>query len=342
MQADGYRTGFVGKYLNGYATLSPCVPPGWDEWHAFVQVKFYDYDFNDNGVITHYGTTTPEYSQTILNQRALQFIDDAVDDNRHFFLYFAPKAPHGPATPRPDHEGLFQTLTDFRPPNYGVVPVNGPTWTQSLNWTTNEMNSTDQFRIDQLESLQAVDEAVRDIMDKLVARGIDDDTLVVFSSDNGFSWGSHMWRPKTCPYEECMHVPMIMRYPPSGTTARVDDSFVLNIDFAATFVDLAGAPVPPGYALNGASVVPLLYGSPTTWRSDFLNEHWGGQIPDNVLVRTPDYKFVEYYTLNPVETELYDLRPGFDPYELDNVTNNAGYAGIKATLKARLDDLRDD
>jgi len=91
LQSAGYRTALVGKYLNGYATGSPCVPPGWDEWHVFVQVKFYDYDFNDNGVVTRYGTAPADYSQNILTQRALQFIDDSA--GRPFFLYFAPKAP---------------------------------------------------------------------------------------------------------------------------------------------------------------------------------------------------------------------------------------------------------
>jgi arylsulfatase A-like enzyme len=335
----GYRTGFVGKYLNGYATGAPCVPPGWDEWHVFVQVKFYDYDFDDNGVITHYGTDPADYSQNILTQRALQFIDESVADGHPYFLYFAPKAPHGPATARPDHLGLFAGIAAWRPPNYAEPDVSDkPAWVQALTWGTTKTNNTDAFRIKQLESLQAVDEAVRDIMQRLRDLGQDDETLVVFTGDNGYAWGSHRWQPKQCPYQECMRVPMIMR-PPGGTTARVDTRPVLNIDFAPTFVEYAGATVPPTHTVNGMSVVPLLENTPVTWRADFLNEHWGGQIPDNAQVQSSQYKYTEYYAEPPpIETELYDL--GIDPYELNNVTNNAAYAGVKSSLKTRLDALR--
>lgn len=110
---------------------------------------------------------------------------------------------------------------------------------------------------------------------------------------------------------------------------------VLNIDFAPTFAGLAGAPIPPTHTVNGMSVVPLLSGEPTTWRADILNEHWGGQIPDNALVRDARYKYVEYET---GESELYDL--AVDPHELDNRTNDAGYAAVKAALAARLAELR--
>lgn len=336
LQAAGYRTSLIGKYLNGYATGAPCVPPGWDDWHAFVQVKYYDYDFDDNGVITHFGTTPADYEQTVLLQRALQFIDDSA--GRPFFLYFAPKAPHGPATPRPDHIGLFAGIAPWRPPNYAIAATNGPAWDQAITWRPQDQTSTDTFRQKQLESLQAVDEAVRDIMHKLRDLGEDDNTLVIYTSDNGYSWGSHKWKPKQCPYQECMRVPMVMR-PPGGTIPRVDTRAVLNIDFAPTFVEYAGATIPPTHLVNGMSVVPLLDQTPVTWRTDFLNEHWGGKIPDDAQVQNDQYKYTEYYAEPPpIETELYDLQA--DPYELNNRTDDASLAGVKGTLKSRLDTLR--
>src|SRR5262249_129442 len=70
----GYRTGFIGKYLNGYASLSPCIPPGYDEWHVQVQVKYYEYDLNDNGVITHFDSNEADYSGDVMTQRAVDFI----------------------------------------------------------------------------------------------------------------------------------------------------------------------------------------------------------------------------------------------------------------------------
>jgi arylsulfatase A-like enzyme len=362
LQAAGYKTGFVGKYLNGYLSLAPCIPPGWDDWHAFHQVKFYDYDFNDNGVVTHFDSAAADYSQEILTQRAVDFITQS-GPGAPFFLYFAPKAPHGPATPAPVDIGLFMGLAPFRPPNYAELDVTDkPAWVQALTWTSQNQSSTDQFRIDQLESLQAVDRGVGAVMQALRDIGEDDNTLVVFTSDNAFSWGSHRWRPKTCPYEECMHVPMVMRYPPLGTTPRTDDRFVLNVDFAPTFVELGEATVPPTHELNGQSVVPLLAGTPVTWRRDMLNEHWNGNIPDNALVKQgrcsvttgttcqtaadcpggetcKQWKYVEYET---AETELYDLST--DPYELTNVTtsSNPAVQAVKAALAARLGVLRTD
>jgi arylsulfatase A-like enzyme len=360
LQAAGYKTGFIGKYLNGYASLAPCIPPGWDEWHVFHQVKFYDYDFNDNGVITHYGNTEADYSQTILTQRAVDFITQ-YGPGAPFFLHFSTKAPHGPATPAPGDIGLFMGLAPFRPPNYAEADVlDKPAWVQALDWTANEQASTDQFRIDQLESLQAVDRGVGEIMQALRDIGEDDNTLVIFTGDNAFSWGSHRWKPKTCPYEECMHVPMIVRYPPLGTTPRTDNRYILNVDFAPTFVELGEATVPPSHELNGMSLVPLLAGGPATWRSDMLNEHWNGNIPDNALVKQgrcstttgtvcqaaadcpggescKQWKYVEYET---AETELYDLST--DPHELTNVTTSADpmVQAVKAALAARLTVLR--
>jgi arylsulfatase A-like enzyme len=135
-----------------------------------------------------------------------------------------------------------------------------------------------------------------------------------------------------------MRVPMIMR-PPGGTAPRTDTRVVLNIDFAPTFAEYAVATIPPTHLVNGMSVVPLLAQTPVTWRSDFLNEHWGGQIPDDAQVQNDHYKYTEYYAEPPpIETELYDLQA--DPYELNNRTNDSSLAGVKASLKSRLDTLR--
>src|SRR5438046_4253631 len=368
LKAQNYQTGFVGKYLNGYASLSPCIPPGYDDWHVQVQVKYYEYDLNDNGVITHFDSQEADYSGDVMTQRAVDFIHGN-PPSKPFFLHLSQKAPHGPATPAMRHIGLFDGIAPFRPPNYAAVPTNGPAWVQALTWDTRGCDTcpankkcdaceTDKFRQMQLESLQAVDEGVGAIMQALRDIGEDDNTLVVYLGDNGFSWGSHRWKPKQCPYEECMHVPMIMRYPPLVTAPRIDDRFVLNIDLAPTFVELAGAVVPPTHTINGASVVPLLAGGPAPWRDDMRNEHWNGQIPTNGLVKqgrcsattsticttSADcsggqacymWKYIEYVT---GESELYNNTT--DPYELTSETNNAADAAVKAALVTRLHELQ--
>jgi arylsulfatase A-like enzyme len=162
--------------------------------------------------------------------------------------------------------------------------------------------------------------------------------LVIYTSDNGYSWGAHRWKPKQCPYEECIRVPMIMRYPDLQVGApRSDDQFVLNVDFAATIADLAG--LSPPEIVNGMSVAPLLSNSAASWRTDFLNEHWNGKIPTNALVKGEfngaTWKYIEYVT---GETELYDLDA--DPFELTNVTNVPANAALKATMAGRLHQLQ--
>jgi N-acetylglucosamine-6-sulfatase len=360
LQNAGYRTGFVGKYLNGYNRLAPCIPPGWEEWHAQVKVNYYDYDLDDDGVVTHFGRKQEDYSGDVMNQRALEFIK--AYDGRPFFLSLDQKAPHAPAIPAARHIGLFDGIVPFRPPNYAEADVSDkPAWVQALTWDSRGCDTcppghkcdaceTDKFRQLQMESLQAVDEGVRDIVAALAAIGQLDNTLIVYTSDNGYSWGSHRWKVKQCPYQECIRVPMIMRFDRLVGAPRTDDHVVLNIDLAPTLVDLAGATVPPGYVVNGHSVVPLLRGGPVDWPRAMLNEHWNGKLPTNALVRqgrcsvTTDtacksdahcpageaciiWKYVEYIT---TETELYDLN--VDPFELQNVAADPANDAVKAKL----------
>ena len=212
---------------------------------------------------------------------------------------------------------------------------------QSITWTQQDQSGTDAFRQRQLECLQSVDEAVDAVVQALKARGVLASTIIMYSADNGYSWGSHRWKPKQCEYEECMRDPLIVRYAPLVPRARKDSRITLNIDFAQTFAELAGATPDPG--VEGRSLVPLLDGSATSWRTDMLNEHWNGKIPTFAQVRglftkpggTPHiWKYVE---LVSGEKELYNLDR--DPFELSNVARNSSNAALVATMAARLREL---
>jgi arylsulfatase A-like enzyme len=351
LQGAGYRTGLVGKYLNGYDQLSPYIPPGWDDWQVFVDPRYYDYDLNENGVLTHYASAPADYATDVLAAKATGFIATSVSQGRPFFLFFSPIAAHGPFTPAPRHEGLFNGLPAWRPPSYNEADVSDkPPWVKALpKLTAAQRARVDQLRIDQLETLQAVDEAVGAIMQALRDNGVDGNTLVVFSADNGYAWGEHRWVGKACPYDECMRVPMIARYPALVATPRQDPRFVLNVDFFPTVLELAGLPTPAG--TNGASLVPLLADNAPAWRTDLLNEHWKGEltgqaplsdggesIPRNSLVRDAQYKYVEYPSNSGQGTELYEFET--DQSELKNRTNDPLLAQTKARLAARLRVLR--
>ena len=372
LAAAGYRTGLYGKYLNGYGTLwnppaLPYVPPGWDEWHAFEGTDYYDYNLAEfgagipvpqlnsyaSGCTNYAGCPADEvgedpcpspqnYSTDVLLAKALDFIDQSA--GQPFFLYFAPFAPHGPACPAPRHLTLFQNVPPWRPPNYDEAGDDSdkPDWVQDFcPMPLNKKNNIDALREYMLGSLQAVDEAIGAIMQKLRDVGQDDNTLLLFTADNGFSWGSHCHRPKSCAYEECTRVPLVVRYPALAPLPRVETRFGLNIDFALTFTELAGTvpSVPP----DGRSLVRVLADTETLWREDFLIEHWDNDddeetgIPTLAAVRNQQFKYVEYST---DETELYDL--AVDPGELQNQTTNPAYAAVQADLAARLREFRPD
>jgi N-acetylglucosamine-6-sulfatase len=117
LKAAGYRTGIYGKYINSYAPYAPYQAPGWDEWHVFVNPAYFNYTLVENGVENSFGSADTDYSTDVLRDKAVQFIHDSAG-GPPFFLYFAPKAPHAPATPAPRHAGSFSAIPPWRPPNY--------------------------------------------------------------------------------------------------------------------------------------------------------------------------------------------------------------------------------
>jgi arylsulfatase A-like enzyme len=339
LQSAGYRTGLIGKYLNGYAQLwdngePPYVPPGWTEWRGMKNVAFFDYvivepDGMGGYVENSYGSAEADYSTDVLREKAKTFISDSVAAGEPFFLYLSFKAPHLPQTPAPRHDGMFEGVMDWRPPSYNVVEADKPTWMQML--PPQDSDDLDQVRIDQLEMVQAVDEAIGGnpaygivgIMEHLRNLGIADDTMVVYFSDNGWLWGEHSLRAKNQPYEESIRSPMMVRYPKLVPLPRVETRFALNIDLAPTFAELAGVGVPILH--DGVSLVGVLDGTQPagTWRTDFLAEAWPGSHPW-ALVREEQWKYTEI-ALDPgnpattFDVELYDVIN--DPYEQDNVAD---------------------
>jgi arylsulfatase A-like enzyme len=345
LHGGGYRTGLFGKYLNGYVGQSPradytgplpYVPPGWDEWHVFTSLEFFNYSLTENRTVRSYGSAEADYSTDVLAAKAVDFI--RTSGEAPFFMVFAPYAPHDPATPAPRHAGRYSGVPPWRPANYDEADVSDKgIWLRELTppLSPEKVAFLDGLYPKMLESLLAVDEAIGAIMDALRAAGRDEDTLVVFTSDNGLSLGSHRWGGKICPYEECLHIPLVVRYPRLVESARIDDREVANIDFAATFSEFAG--VAPGRPVDGVSLAPLLDGSASTWRSDILAEQWS-YIPTAFrAVRDGRWAYIEYSIVPPLigqEAELYDLEA--DPYELTSLDGLPAYHDIQKALADRV------
>jgi arylsulfatase A-like enzyme len=192
-----------------------------------------------------------------------------------------------------------------------------------------------RYMKDYLATIRSVDDNVGRVLDYLEEIGLSENTLVVYTSDQGFYLGEHGWFDKRFMYEESFRTPLLMQWPgkiPEGITS---DKLVSNLDFAQTFLDLADIPAP--YRMQGRSLVPLMMGNtPEDWR-DYLYYHYY-EFPAVHSVRKHEgvtserYKLMHFYELN--EWELYDLEA--DPTEMNNIYNDSSYDSIKTAMTDRL------
>jgi N-acetylglucosamine-6-sulfatase len=320
LRDDGYTTALMGKYLNGYKGTR--VPPGWDNWTAFNvphsgKGHYYNYDLNINGKLKSFGKRRKDYSTDVLTRRADSFIHNT---NGPLFLYWAPSAPHKPAVPAHRYAHALSHLPKWRPKSYNERGISDkPKWAQFDRLSKRERQAIDETRLDQYRTLLSVDDSVGNIVNALKDTGRLDNTLIIFTSDNGFLWGEHRLDGKQTPWEESIRVPFIFRYDPiTQNTASTDPNLVLNIDLAPTIADLANVNTP---SVDGQSILDLLSGD--TWRTQFLIEHMEGRYspaPTYCALRTQTEMYSVYKT---GDRELYDLTK--DPLELHNLANDPDY-----------------
>jgi N-acetylglucosamine-6-sulfatase len=311
LRREGYRTGFFGKYMNGYWHQGPpyttawYIPPGWSTWLAFArEAHYFDYGLVDEaGVVSSYGNEPGDYSTDVLRARALAFMRAALAENAPFFAMFAPFAPHD--EPRdgflpqaaPRHNGLYHDLVFVRPPNYMEPDVaDKPRYLQALPIASEQT----QLRADirhrgHLAALAAVDEVVAAMLALLDEFDQRPDTLIV-------------------------SYPRRLRG--GGVVSRV----VCNVDIAPTLAEIASVPSP---RVDGRSLWPLLRRARVHWPERVPIELWQ---PDGATamrgVRTRRWKYVEYPASG--ERELYDIAA--DPYELVSRGSHVAYAALARRL----------
>jgi N-acetylglucosamine-6-sulfatase len=349
LERAGYRTMHVGKFLNRYGLDRPAteVPPGWEEWHASVDPLTYEYYgtmLNENGTLRTYGSA---YSTDLYARRAVELIRRAAAGERPFFLsvgFLAPHAggprelddPAGVTTPvaAPRHRGRFAA----EPLPRGVRAAfdeadmsDKPAYLRARPPISADLAAAIEENYRQrLESLLAVDEAVIEVVEALRAVGELEDTIVIFTSDNGFFHGEHrMASEKMLAYEPSIRVPLILRGPgvPVGAERR---QLVTNADLAPTIMELAEASATKPQ--DGRSLLPLLADPDLEWGRDLLIEGADGfTVVAFQALRTPRYLYVRYVT---GERELYDLR--HDPHQLQSLHDDPAYDGVRARLARRL------
>src|SRR5215208_5254358 len=334
-EEGGYQTAFFGKYLNGYPgdEESTYIPPGWDEWYGkngHREHQPYRYKINENGQIVSYDNNTEDYYSDVLSSQVTDFVGRTAEDSRPFFMFVAPTAPHGPATPAERHKGAFASEEAPRPPSFNEEDVSDkPTYVSSLDRISEEEASAiDDYYRERLESMLAVDEMVASLFQELEAAGKLENTYIFFTSDNGWEQGEHrLQKGKARPYEESVRVPLFVRGPGVAPDSTIE-KLTLNTDFAPTFADLASTEFPA----DGRSLAPLLRGEDLPWRSAVLLEKLGKGAYEGV--RTETHKYVEY---DNGKKELYDLET--DPYELESLHESTN-PSLLEDLKAKLDALK--
>jgi arylsulfatase A-like enzyme len=347
----GYFTAHIGKYLNQYGTRDTReVPPGWSDWLTSVDpttYRYYGYTLNENGTL-HTDCATPQpscYQVDVYRDLANQVIRSRAGKGP-FFLWWTPIANHSGAprepgdpvglatpVPAPRYRDRFSGTPLPQPPSFNEAdvsdkpqvvrrrPLLGPRRIAAIqeNWQQRR------------ETLLAVDDAVASIVETLRSTGQLDNTLLMFTSDNGFFHGEHrIANGKVLWYEPSIHLPLLLRWTANRSLPRGvhRSQLVANIDDAPTILDAAN--VRPGRTQDGVSLLPLWRDKGKEIGRDILidNSPGAGHFDG---IRTAHYKYAEYAN---GDRELYNLRK--DPHELQSEHANPAYEALKDSLAARL------
>ena len=350
LRQAGYRTGFIGKF-------------GVDHDEAPVAAKADEFDYwrglprQAGALFIDPKDPTKTHATARFGDQALEFLDGC-DANIPFCLSISFNAPHArdkkPREFQPDlrDEALYADVTIPLPPAateafYRRLPdfvqrsEGRDRW--KARFATPEMAQAtlrDYYRL-----VTGIDREVERIVARLTKKGVTENTIVIFTSDNGFFLGDRGLADKWLMYEESIRLPLIIYDPrlPAARCGTTVDAMTLNIDLAPTMLAMAGVPVPP--TMQGRDLAPLLAGRrPESWRTDFFYEHHFGppqyQIPPSEGVRTERWSYIRWIAANPVTEELYDLSS--DPLETRNLAPNPEFAAELARLRARWAFLRQD
>jgi arylsulfatase A-like enzyme len=346
LQAAGYHPGMIGKWHLG------SDPTGFDYWNILPGQGVY----HDPVFITKAGRQKhPGYCTDLITDFSLAFLKDRPKD-RPFFLMCHHKAPHRPWQPDEKYRKQFANVQipepetfnddyatradaareatmridrDLTPNDLKEKPPSGLSEVELKKW------KYQRYMRDYLACIASVDDGVGRLLDYLDANGLAQNTIVVYTSDQGFFLGDHNWYDKRFMYEESLKMPFLVRWPARVKPGTVNDGMILNVDFAPTFLAAAGLPVPAD--MQGRSFLPLLRGErPADWRTSMYYRYYhypqDHRVQPHYGVRTERYKLIFFNKIN--QWELFDLQK--DPHELKNVYADPAYAETVKTLKAEM------
>ena len=347
LKAGGYDTGFVGKWHMNGTNSEP--RPGFDYWLSFAGQGFYT-----NNVLNENGRKFKEdgYITDIISNYAVDYIQTARESP--FCLIVSHKAGHVPFKAAPRHQHAFKDAALPEPANYQDDLAGKPAWQrrykkcglgrheweacgevpESLpvkHWDVHNENLLTHLR-----TLLAVDEGLGDIFEALTNMEQLDNTVFIFTSDNGFMLGAHGLFDKRVMYEESLGIPLVIRYPKGLSAGRHSQRLVSLLDLAPTLLELGRQRVPE--TMLGASLVPLFNDENVPWRDRLLYEYFqevpGPAVPTILGVRTERWKYVHTPDLPDDVDELYDLET--DPLELRNLIADPSHAVMLGELQSSL------
>lgn len=362
-QQAGYDTAFIGKW---HMKRGAQPRPGFDYWLSFDgQGVYTDPELNENGREFQ----EKGYMTDILTDYAVDWMKK--DRQKPFLLYLSHKAVHMHFTPAERHKNLYADAQMPEPAYWQDTLAGKPEWQRAAwvwgnsrkDWTANNNRPVPNMlppgpwkthptgmRLKYYQTLSAVDDSVATVFQTLEKLGKLDNTIIIFSSDNGFMVPDEkrIRSDKRVACDQSIRIPFLMRYPPSVKPGTTVDKMVLNIDLLPTLLDFAESSIPS--QIQGRSFKPLLTGEPVEWRKAFLYQYfmedWVPGIPGVQCVRTEKWKYMAYpdikahtelyKTLDDMD-ELYDLQK--DPGELHNLAENPEYKSQLQTMQLELKKL---
>jgi|ERR1043166_7582307 arylsulfatase A-like enzyme len=313
LRKAGYTTGYIGKWHMGQQR----VRPGFDYFASFVgQGRYVDCPFLVNGEVTE----TKGWVDDVSADYAIGFLK--ANKDKPFSLVVGFKSPHGPWAPPERLQDKFKDAEARPAPNATpAAPYKGkfvlPNRPAAARPAAARPASRGQMIQNYFRVIYGADENLGKILKTLDELNLAENTVVIFTSDNGFYLGEHGLGDKRSAYDESMRIPLIVRYPKLQVKGKVLDQMALNIDLAPTLLDFAGVPIPG--EMQGRSWRPLLEGKTTDWRKSFFYEYFFENtfaIPTVLAVRTETAKLVKYPG-HDEWNELFDLKS--DPYEMNNL-----------------------
>ncbi|MDX2179167.1 MAG: sulfatase [Bryobacteraceae bacterium] len=360
LQAGGYQTAMIGKWHLG------TDPAGFDYWNILPGQGLYQ-----NPELIEMGKRQKHsgYATDVITDFSLDWLKKR-DASKPFFLMCHHKAPHREWSPAERHKKLFENDTIPEPDNlFDDYRGRSGAAERSRMRVGEDMTKQDLkldpppglsgmalrkwgyqvYMKDYLRCVQAVDENVGRMLDYLEESGQAQNTIVVYTSDQGFFLGDHGWFDKRFMYEESLRMPFLVRWPGVVKPGTVNRDMTLNLDFAPTFLDWAGMPASP--EMQGRSMTANLRGrTPRDWRTEMYYRYWmhlggGHSVTAHYGIRTMRHKLMYFYgkalgssgAVNqdtPPEWEFYDLQA--DPREMKNAYAEPKYAKTVADLKVRL------